>query len=164
MALFDKVDRFVKVRNVHRDKKSRERPTGVIKPKYKLAGEPLWDLDQFAFFILTGSNPDAYHKRLLVKVNQSEWLNRASNMLKGVSYIDITRHELMSSRQVAMKIVDKKNGFKYAAELPQAKFQILQKKMLRLKYMRNPVPKETKRVIAKALQVTAPGIMRKLGI
>lgn len=166
MTLFDTVNKHVKARNVHLDKKSFEQSTGIIKSKYKLAGHPIKDLDQFIFFILS-SNSDAYHKVVLVKICDNEWINRNPNLstkLRGESCIDITRHEILSSRIVGLKLTDKKNGFKYVAELPEGKFEKLQKKMVRLKYLKKPVATETKRLIAKTLQVTAPDIMKKLGI
>lgn len=166
MALFDVLSRLVKVKNVHYDRKSREGITKIVKPKYKLVGNPLKDLDQFIFFVLS-SSPRAYHKRLLVKVGSEEWLNKdsaQSSRLCGVAHIDITRYELLTSRTVGLKIADRKNGFKYVAELPEIKFKELQKKLLQLKYMKRPVPSETKRLIAGALQATATDIMRSLGI
>ena len=163
MSLFEGVIKHVKPRNVHFDKKSKEQTTGITRRKYKLAGKPIRELDQFIFFILAGS-PGAYHKKLTVRVGQSEWLNRVPNRLEGVSHIDITRYEVLSSRRVGLKLVERGNRFRCVAELPEVKFLELHDKLTKLRSLRKPVPRETKLTIAKALGSVTPDIMRKLGL
>lgn len=165
MALFQTVSRLVATNKVHLDRKSKENSTGKIKPKYKLVGHPIEALDQFIFFILS-SHSGAYHKRLTVKVDSKDWTNRNpkyATHLQDVSYIDITKFETLSSRVVALKMADSKNGFKCIAELPSNKLLELQNKLKRAKYMHIPIPRETRRIIADALQVSGQ-IMRKLGL
>lgn len=166
MALFDAVSKKVRVKNVHLDKKSFEKSTGRTKCKYKLAGNPIKELDQFFFFILAGEL-GAYHKALTVKVGSDEWINRNPqhpSRLGGLSHIDITRYEVLTSREVGKKIIEKNNGFHFIAELPQSKFIELQGKLLKLKFMYKPVSAEVRGEIALALQVTSDDIMRRLGI
>ena len=161
MALFDTVSKHVSPKNLHLDKKSYEKALGRTKPKYKLAGKPLKALDQFVFFVCSGHS-GAFHKKTLVVVAESEWLNR-NPKFAGDSFIDISRCEVMTSREVGLKITDTSNGFKLCAELPDNKFSELQSKLIELRRLRNQVPRELKRTIAEGLDAT-PEIMKKLGI
>ena len=166
MALFELVSKHVKVRNVYYDLKSKEQRTKIIKPKYKLAGHPIEDLGQFVFFILTVST-DAYTKKILIEVRQSEWEERNKKYpqrLNGISHIDITKVEVLTSSQVTYKILDKKNRFKYIAKIPSSRFDYLKKKLLQLRSGKTPISKETDKLLTKALNADLPAIMKELGI
>lgn len=166
MSKFESVAKHINARNVHRDKKSFEITTGKVKPKFKLAGNPIKDLGQFIFFILAGSS-DAYHKALIVKVNENEWIERNSNQLHHIretSYIDITRYELFTTREILYKILDKNNGFKYIAKLPENKLLELEKKRRKIKFLNKPVANEIQLLIKEALRIDIPETLENLRI
>lgn len=167
MSVFDSVNKHVKLKNVHRDTKSFEVTTRKTKVKYKLAGNPLRDLDQFPFFVLSGSHPGAYHGSTSIDIKETEWINRNPkypSRLRGPSRIDVTRFEILSTYQVVHKILDKKNRFKCIAELPESKYRKLKEGLKKIRTLHRPVSVELQNLLVKALEPLAEDIRRKLGI
>jgi len=165
MTRFEKVNSFIKFKNVHYDKKSIEKSTGRERCKYKLAGYPFKELDQFIFFVCA-SRPDAYHKATTIIFDESEWINRNPSYpsrLRGKSCIDVSRYELLTTIQVANKIIDRKNRFKYIAELTDSKFQELQEILPKTRRLHPPIGRDIKQLLASGLQVP-DDILRELGL
>ncbi|MEK6839485.1 MAG: hypothetical protein AABX72_00965 [Nanoarchaeota archaeon] len=166
MATFDIICRHVKLKNVHMDEKSKEAVTGKVKRKYKLAGNPIKDLDQFIFFVMT-SDPNAYHRATSIQVDQTEWINRNTDFpksLQGVSHIDLTRNEVLTAGEVGYKIVDEKNRFHKIAELPESKYREFKEGLVRLKKLRKPTAPEITRLLVRGLEPLSSDLARKLGV
>lgn len=166
MAVFDVICRHVRPKNVHRDRKSIETTTGVVKLKYKLAGNPLRDLDQFVFFVMT-SNPNTCHRNTSIRVDETEWINKDTRFptsLQGVSYIDLTKHEFLTSEEIRYKILDPKNHFRRIAELPENKYRTLKNGLVRLRNLPKPTAPEITRLLVQGLEPISSDLIRKLGI
>jgi len=166
MATFDIICRHVKAKNVHRDEKSKEIATRKVKRKYKLAGNPISDLDQFVFFVMT-SKGDTYHRITSIQVNETEWINRSNAFpasLKGMSYVDLTRHEVLTTGEVGYKILDPNNRLQRIAELPEYKYRELKSKLVRMRTLRKPTAPEVTRLLARGLEPLSDELIRELGI
>jgi hypothetical protein len=166
MTTFDVICRHVKPKNVHRDEKSQEATTGVVKRKYKLAGNPLKDLDQFVFYIMT-SSPSACHRDTSIRVDETEWINRNTKFpaaLQGVGYIDLTKHEVLTSGEVGYKIIDPKNRFQRMAELPETRYRELKNGLAHIKKLRKATAPEVTRLLVRSLEPLSSDLARDLGV
>ena len=115
--------RKVTIQNVYFDKKSYEKSTGLTKPKYKLAGNPLNKV--YTFFITT-TNSDACHRKSTVIVKKCHWENKVDNHLNAPeSFIDVKKVEVLTSDEVLIKIKDLDNKFILTAKLCDSKFSEL---------------------------------------
>ncbi len=163
-SLFIRTCDHIKGRNVYLDKKSKEKRTNIIKRKYKLAGTVVIELKQFLFFIIT-TQKESYSKKTSIVVHGSEWINKDKRYCKKFdsdSILDVTRYEILSPKEVSVKIKDGSNGFNRIAELPPEKMRIFQEK-LKERRSKHKIPMEMRKIIGKSLGMSER-IMKELGI
>ncbi len=150
--------------NLYRDAKSIEKTTATIKPKLKLAGKPLRDLDLYFFNVLTSSSASCKQKCTLC-IELADWENVVdwSFFREKSSYCDLTKFELMDASEVINKINDGKNGFPCIARLRAEKYrklQSLREVVLKLPY----VSDATKEIVGTALSEEMDEKLEKLGL
>jgi len=114
----------IKIQHAYCDRTSKEISTGVIKTKYKLAGN-LVPLQIYTFFIAT-KNKSACKTGSFIEVEQKDWEQLSTGHLREpVGYIDINKIEPLTEQELLVKIKDKNNGFNCVARLCDIKFQEL---------------------------------------
>ncbi|MFA6096857.1 MAG: hypothetical protein WC788_04485 [Candidatus Paceibacterota bacterium] len=155
----------IKTRNVFLDRKSKEKTTIVVKPKYKLSSSSI--LDIYIFFVLT-SKEITCKKYYTLTVRKEEWEEKNSCYLNGCSYIDITNIESFSKEELLIKIKDKFNGFPYVAKISDKKFSELKllQNNINKGYNYSGISEETKDLINIALAEAniANETLKKLGL
>ncbi len=115
----------IEAQNAYCDKKSKESVTGVVKRKYKLAGNGLRELGVYTFFVST-TNLSACKKRLTIEVEKNHWENLTEGYFKkDVAYIDVTKIEVLRSGELLEKIKDENNKFPHVGKLCDIKYQEL---------------------------------------
>lgn len=151
--------------NVHHDTMSLERRTGVLKSKYKLAANEWETLGIHTFFILT-SNKSACERRLTLTVTEKEW--QENTILKGNSYIDVKKLEVMNNDDLLSKLKHPGNRFSKVAVLPEHKRTQLLKLVNSLHKSRSVIPASKQSLIRNAVADTtetiAKDIIKNLGI
>jgi hypothetical protein len=112
-------------RSLFLDKKSQESLTGVIKRKYKLAGNAI--LENYFFNILTRTY-SACKADFTVCIEPNDWENKTlePKFWGQNTYCDLTKCEILTKAQLVTKMKDKNNGFPFIAKLGERKFQQLQ--------------------------------------
>ncbi len=114
---------IVEPRHVYYDKKSKERRTGIVKPKYKVAMQYL-SVSEFFPFYLFNTDPCAKTYRFTVK--QSELENRNPSLLSNdESHIDVRELETHTAEEIIRKRNDRENGFPLVAKLKTTRFAVL---------------------------------------
>ena len=148
-------------RSAFYDTKSLEKLTSTIKPKYKLASNPI--LEKYFFHILT-TNLEACKKKLTIKINQDDWEDKINGQyLQGHSYCDLTKYDLLDKDELLAKMRDKGNGFIYIAKLCSPKYDKLQKLQIKMKYHFD-ISEQTRRIVAAGLADNVDEIAIKLGL
>ncbi|HNV97467.1 MAG TPA: hypothetical protein PKL13_04170 [bacterium] len=109
----------IQKQNAYFHKNSKEQTTGVIKSKYKLAGNILQDFRVYIFFILT-SHSSSCDKRTTLKIKKCDWENRKQKHLGGVGYLDVKKVETLDEKEIITKL--KANEFYCVARLSDDKF------------------------------------------
>lgn len=112
--------------NVYCDERSEERHiTGVLKRKYKLAGNIIKLLEVYAFFVITKERTSC-NRYTTIEVEQKHWENKVSKYLnEPKSYIDLHKVEALSSDELCKKIRDNMNQFLIVARLCDDKYSEL---------------------------------------
>lgn len=148
------------------DEKSFEKYTGKTKRKYKLAGNPIVGLylGQYVFHHITHVK-DAYIKEVTLTINKADWKYRAKDpqyLKEDFSYCDLSKHDILTREELSEKIIDKENGFKYAARLCASKCEELLK--INHRYQRYyDIPKEIREIVGASLDDDSlDRILRKL--
>lgn len=152
---------------VYRDEKSLEEYTGIIKRKYKLAGNPALGhyLGQYSFHVLT-TTIGATRINITLVINRGDWENRADGrfLQEDVSYCDLRKHEFIRREILLKKIKDRENGFEYVAKLCALKCEellLLNARMQEDRY----VSQEIKEIVGITLSDDIPDeILLKLGL
>lgn len=130
----------IKKTNLYFDKKSLEKPTNKIKPKYKLARNKL--LEIYPFNILT-KNKSACKKKLTLTIENVDWEYKIEGYLKEkYSYCDVTKCDILDEAELIAKIRDKNNTFPYVAKLCDKKYEKLEalcEKAMHIPYISKPV-------------------------
>lgn len=133
------------------DRKSEERGTGVVKGKYKVAGNILPTLGVYAFFPLT-SKYETCHKLLTVSIEQSDWENKDPQHLHGdFSYLNIKKVETLNKKDLLVKMKDYDNRFLTVARLCDRKYEELRGLLNTLPNTRTFISDVTKDLINSAL-------------
>ena len=139
--------------------------TGVIKPKYKLAGfpTPVPGVSQKRlFWVLTSSN--YYHKRYTVEILPSHWENCVSPALRArTGYAIVHKTVQHSNAELILMRANPQNAFKYCARLCDSKFQEFLDKIMKLK-LGGPitVPELTKLTASATTPQDIDSILKKL--
>jgi hypothetical protein len=144
------------------DKKSKEKSTNIVKPKYKLAGNPI--LDHRFFLVITKS----YFSCLGVctlKIKKDDWEEKIDGpyLMERFSYCDLTKHDLLSNNDLLNKSKDAANGFYYIAKLCdrcRRKLQKLQARTQKISF----VTKEVRTVIQQGISEVVDEAIIKLGL
>jgi hypothetical protein len=120
-------------KNLYYDKKSKELVTNTIKPKYKLAGNSIPELEMYFFYVFTKRRPTG-KLRFIFAVAQADWENRIPGpyLREPISYCDLKKYELLDAPTLIGKCKDKENGFPYIAKLNHPKYQELRKIQTRI--------------------------------
>lgn len=139
----------IKQKHAYLDRKSKERFTNEIKPKYKLTGNTLPSLGEYFFLVLT-KHSSSCKPYFTFTIKREDWENKktAKHLSEPFSYCDLRRHyEWLTEKELLAKIKDIENGFRYAAKLSDIKF--LELKLLKDKINLSPdVSDETKNLIS----------------
>jgi len=113
------------IQNIYCDEKSREKYTGFLKRKYKLAGNIIKPLEVYTFFVST-TEKFACAINTTIEVGQQHWENKKSGYLTASrGYIDLRKVEVLSGAEICEKIKDKTNGFFAVARLCDRKYEEL---------------------------------------
>lgn len=121
----------IQTQNTFCDKKSFEKFTQQIKPKFKVCADSLPKELQVHLFFVSTTTKDSYRRDFVVIVDELEWENRIGNYLKDVSYLSVTHLDCLSDDDIISKINDPENGFELVARLPDNKYQELKTKYLK---------------------------------
>lgn len=140
----------IEVRNVHLDVHSKEKSTGVTKPKYKLAGNR-FPTGGTIFWVYTSSG-EAYPKdRTVMLSHPSDYESCNSNALKNArSYICIDRTDYITDDEIYVKYINHANQFKKVARVNDAAFKQLASLRSKLRLNSNPSSRQEIENIAKA--------------
>lgn len=151
-------------RGLYYDKKSKEETTGVIKPKYKLAGNNIPAIEQYFFHVLA-TTLSVCKASVTLRIRQQDWEERVkgSYLPKDISYCDLTKFEIMDGLELLEKIKDKKNGFPYVAKLCSSKYEKLKKLGKKMKYDTR-ISDEAIKIVINGLSDSADEIAMKLGL
>ena len=146
-------------RHAYLDRKSVKESTVKSKQKYKLAGNSIKLFHYYSFFILT-SHKDLTNKDLRVCIHKNDWIKKEQRYLnEEYSYTDPTQCEILSSNELLYKINDNKNGFHWAGELKNYKYEEL---ILTCKKMRKIKIRPKEETIARAEEALFKETMIKL--
>jgi hypothetical protein len=144
----------IQTQNAYYDRKSKEKFTNIIKPKYKLAGNIL--LEIYTFFVLT-TEEQACQKFLTLKIMRDDWEDRNPNYLKAsCSYLDIKKVEVLNKNEILQKCRDKQNGFPCVAKLCDKQFKQLRELRAKIQLSHRPVPTKITNLIFQALEEAKP--------
>lgn len=111
----------VKPKNLYLDRESKERGTGVCKPKFKLAFNFIKDIDIYPFFILNSERTFSYF--FTFSLNREDWHYKC--LKEKTSYIDVRNPEIMEGRELYSKINNKRKIFFFKDRLKDEKFEEL---------------------------------------
>lgn len=152
----------IKKNYLYLDKKSKEKSTNIVKPKYKLAGNPI--LDHRFFLVLTKSYSSCVGVCTL-KIKKEDWEEKVDgpHLTEKLSYCDLTKYDLLSINDLLNKSNDPKNGFCYIAKLCERcrrKLQNLQSRAQKISF----VTKDVRAVIQQGISEVVDEAITKLGL
>ena len=160
----------VKVQYAYCDRKSKEVTTGIVKTKYKLAGNIIDSLKIYTFFIAT-KNELACQSRLTIEIQTKHWEELEPGHLSNpIGYIDITKFEPLTEQELLYKMRDKGNGFICVAKLCDNKFSELKDLRSKAHTSRSFIPIERTVLIKLALDdivdfsQISDDLLKKLGL
>src|SRR5438552_123320 len=109
---------LIKPKNLHSDRKSFEKKTGITKTKFKLFRKKILSpLNLYIFFIIT-TNPNACERFFTLIIMPSDWINlKPGHLQPKTSYLDIRKLELLEEKEILAKSKDAGNKFIRVAEL-----------------------------------------------
>lgn len=115
----------IQERHIYKDEFSIEKSTGVIKRKYKLAAkwpDSLRSQNIRLFFVST-SNSASTKTRTRAKITRNDYTAcNLSSLKRRNSYYDLTKREILSGKDVLIKVNDIRNGFKDVATISEQAF------------------------------------------
>jgi hypothetical protein len=157
----------IKIQHAYCDRASKENSTGVVKTKYKLAGN-LVPLQIYTFFVAT-KNRFACKPGSFIEVKKQDWDQlSAGHLREPIGYLDINKIEPLTEQELLAKIKDKNNGFNCVAKLSDAKFQELKALRSRAHMNQQPIEKTALINIALAdvvdLNLYSQDVIDKLGL
>jgi len=145
----------------YRDKYSKERTTGKIKPKYKLMRSIV--LGQYFFNVLTKCR-ESCRKSTTIAIHKSDWINKDEKYLnRDYSYCDITKYDIIDESTLLKKIQDKRNAFPYVGKLCTKKYNKLKKLHKKIKYIPR-ISRETKSIVEYGLMGLIDENLKDLGL
>ncbi|MDR0591057.1 MAG: hypothetical protein LBG75_00600 [Candidatus Nomurabacteria bacterium] len=128
----------VEERNVHLDVHSEEKRTGVIKPKYKLAGNRL-PVGGVLFWVSTSANYGyPSHKSVRFEHPTDYDTCSAQPLRDGPSYFCIDKTDYLSDDEMYDKYKNGANGFKKVARIKNASFRQLVNLRSKIRLASNP--------------------------
>lgn len=124
-------------RNIHLDVHSAEKGTGVIKPKYKLAGNR-FPTGGILFWVHTSKPVDAEERT--IKLEHPQHYDECnSNALKTApSYVCISKTDYLTDDEIFSKYSNSANGFKKVAVVKEETFKCLVAMRSKLRLSANP--------------------------
>jgi len=142
------------------DKFSVEETIGKIKPKYKLMRSSI--LEQYFFNVLT-KDMTACKKKLTIRIEKDDWLNRAKGYLEKCSFCDLTKYDIMDKEVLLKKIRDRNNLFLFVGKLCESKYNELKKLSKKVKYLPY-ISRETRNIVQNNLLGISNEKIKELGI
>jgi len=140
----------IEVRNVHLDVHSKEKRTGIVKQKYKLAGNR-FPTGGFLFWVYTSQDETYPKNRTVIFNHPSDYEFCSSNALKKKpSYICIDRTDYATDDEIYTKYTNAANQFKKVAKVNDAAFKQLAALRGKLRLNSNPNSKQEIENIARA--------------
>ena len=144
--------------HLYKDKRSLEKTTKRIRPKYKLARGII--LEKYLFNLLTRTE-SACNRRLTLIIGKEDWENVTKEYpKKECSYCDITKCDILERDELLKKMRDKKNRFPYVAKLCDTKCKELEN--LWKKGRRYPLSKPVREIIESPLSDFVDEKLREL--
>jgi len=119
----------IKARHIYYDRKSLEKTTGKIKPKYKLAG--FWsrylDETQMRRFFVGTSQERRIPSRELIELTPTDYEHIKPNFVSSLGRKNgryaLRRNELIDATELALKMNDSDNGFFDVATVSEKAFR-----------------------------------------
>lgn len=122
METTDDILKKIIIQNIYCDEKSKERHTGILKRKYKLAGNIIKPFEVYTFFVITKEKTSC-NRYTTIEVEQQHWENKKSGyLMENKGYIDLHKVEALSGVEICEKIKDKMNSFLIVARLCNKKY------------------------------------------
>jgi hypothetical protein len=152
----------IKKNCVYLDKKSKEKSTNRVKPKYKLAGNSILD---HRFFIFLTKRYSSCFGACTLKIKKGDWEEKIDGpyLMEECSYCDLTKYDLLSQNDLLFKSRDRENTFCYIAKLCERCRRKLQK--IQARAQKNPfVTKDVRTIIQQGISEAVDEAIIKLGL
>lgn len=151
----------IDIQKIYFDKKSEEQGTGIIKEKYKIAGNKLPTLNICTFFMMT-SNRESCKSQFTVTFTPQHCEILEAGHLRNESYVDITKTDVLSEDNVISKMDDLQNEFKYVARLCDSKFSELINLAFRVRTHQSSLSLERVVLIQAALGIDTSNVSEEI--